>query len=77
MGKMSAEEIINFIANSKKTTPIKVYLKGNLENLKVNGNVKSFLNDRVVVAGIPAKVIKTIDQVDDSKIEIKSELRKF
>lgn len=31
---MDAKEIIKFISDSKKSTPVKVYVKGNLENLE-------------------------------------------
>ena len=33
MNKMDANEIISFIANSKKSTPVKVYIKGDLEGI--------------------------------------------
>lgn len=38
----TSEEIINYIATSTKTTPIKVYIKGNLENIKFPDAVKHF-----------------------------------
>ena len=37
-----SEDIIAFIKNSKKKTPVKVYIKGNLENIKTNAKVFSF-----------------------------------
>ena len=30
---LTSEEIINYIATSKKTTPVKVYVKGDLSNI--------------------------------------------
>ena len=33
MGMKDANEIISFIANSKKSTPVKVYVKGDLEGI--------------------------------------------
>lgn len=33
MEQMDAHQIISFIQNSKKATPVKVYLKGDLEKL--------------------------------------------
>lgn len=46
---MTAEEIISFIGNSKKSTPVKVYLKGNLGEVKVNESIQSFLNENTGV----------------------------
>ncbi|MGG1571554.1 2,3,4,5-tetrahydropyridine-2,6-dicarboxylate N-acetyltransferase [Fictibacillus sp. NRS-1165] len=44
MKMMDANEIISFIQNSKKSTPVKVYVKGNLEGLQFGENTKSFIN---------------------------------
>ncbi|SET28861.1 2,3,4,5-tetrahydropyridine-2,6-dicarboxylate N-acetyltransferase [Oceanobacillus limi] len=46
MNQMDANEIINFISNSKKSTPVKVYIKG--ENLKslVYEDIQSFVEDQ-------------------------------
>lgn len=33
MEQMDAHQIISFIQNSKKATPVKVYLKGDLEKI--------------------------------------------
>lgn len=33
MSKLDAQNIINYIGNAPKKTPVKVYLKGDLENL--------------------------------------------
>lgn len=38
----TSEEIINYIATSTKTTPVKVYIKGNLENISLPVGVKDF-----------------------------------
>ncbi len=44
---MDANEIISFISNSKKSTPVKVYVKGeNLNKIEATGDVKTFLNDQ-------------------------------
>ncbi len=42
MKMMDANEIISYIANSKKTTPVKVYLKGDLEAINFGENAKDF-----------------------------------
>jgi len=41
---MDANEIISFIQNSKKSTPVKVYVKGNLEGIDFGNNTKTFIN---------------------------------
>ena len=43
---LTSEEIINYIATSKKTTQVKVYVKGDLTNIDLPGNVKDFGGDR-------------------------------
>ncbi|CAM5189782.1 2,3,4,5-tetrahydropyridine-2,6-dicarboxylate N-acetyltransferase OS=Ureibacillus acetophenoni OX=614649 GN=dapH PE=3 SV=1 [Ureibacillus acetophenoni] len=41
--KLNAQQIIDFIANSKKVTPVKVYVKGeNVANLSYGENTKVF-----------------------------------
>ena len=44
MKMMDANEIISFIQNSKKSTPVKVYVKGNLEGIDFGNNTKTFIN---------------------------------
>lgn len=39
---LTSEEIINYIATSKKTTPVKVYVKGDLGNIDLPEGVKAF-----------------------------------
>ncbi|WP_174613096.1 2,3,4,5-tetrahydropyridine-2,6-dicarboxylate N-acetyltransferase [Virgibacillus ihumii] len=44
MKMMDANEIISFISNSEKSTPVKVYIKGNaLNSLQYGGKVQSFV----------------------------------
>lgn len=38
----TSEEIINYIATSTKTTPVKVYIKGDLENISLPAGIKDF-----------------------------------
>ncbi|RCW71839.1 2,3,4,5-tetrahydropyridine-2,6-dicarboxylate N-acetyltransferase [Saliterribacillus persicus] len=46
MKMMDANEIISFISNSKKSTPVKVYVKAkNLKNLKADDSIQTFFND--------------------------------
>jgi len=44
---MDANEIISFISNSKKSTPVKVYIKGkNLDNLIVDNTIQVFAENK-------------------------------
>ncbi|WP_282801481.1 2,3,4,5-tetrahydropyridine-2,6-dicarboxylate N-acetyltransferase [Secundilactobacillus kimchicus] len=43
MAQLNAQEIIDFIGNAPKKTPVKVYLKGQLGELKVPATVKAFI----------------------------------
>ncbi|MCH4007896.1 2,3,4,5-tetrahydropyridine-2,6-dicarboxylate N-acetyltransferase [Companilactobacillus sp.] len=45
MSKMNAEEIINFIGNSKKQTPVKAYIKGDISKLDIPESVQDFSTD--------------------------------
>ncbi|PEJ60395.1 2,3,4,5-tetrahydropyridine-2,6-dicarboxylate N-acetyltransferase [Bacillus sp. AFS002410] len=44
MKLMDANEIIAFIANSTKKTPVKVYVKGELDKLTITESVQSFIS---------------------------------
>ena len=44
---MNANEIIEFIAKSEKKTPVKVYLKGKLDQLNFPETIKNFTTDEV------------------------------
>lgn len=44
MNMMDANEIISFISNSVKSTPVKVYVKGSLEGVDFGENTKSFIS---------------------------------
>lgn len=66
---MDANEIISFIANSKKSTPVKVYVKGELEGIHFGENAKAFINGHTgVVFGEWAEISAAIE-TNQSKIE--------
>ncbi|HET7616336.1 MAG TPA: 2,3,4,5-tetrahydropyridine-2,6-dicarboxylate N-acetyltransferase [Bacillales bacterium] len=44
MKMMDAHEIISFIQNSEKSTPVKVYVKGDIEGLDFGEHTKSFIS---------------------------------
>jgi len=52
MTKMSAEEIINYIGNSKKTTPVKVYVQGDVSKISFPTEIKVFkTSDLAIIIG--------------------------
>ena len=74
MGMMDANEIISFIQNSTKSTPVKVYVKGNLEGVYFGKSSQTFLTGNTgVVFGEWAEIQKTIennkDKIEDYVIE--------
>ncbi len=46
MKKLTAEEIISFIGNSKKSTPVKVYVKGDLDQIEFGNTVQAFVESK-------------------------------
>ncbi|MFD0825159.1 2,3,4,5-tetrahydropyridine-2,6-dicarboxylate N-acetyltransferase [Neobacillus sp. M.A.Huq-85] len=69
MKKMDAHEIISFIQNSKKSTPVKVYVKGDLEGIDFGSNSKVFVNGNTgVVFGDWADVNAALE-ANQAKIE--------
>jgi len=74
MKMMDANEIISFIQNSKKSTPVKVYIKGNLEGIEFGSNSKSFINGNSgVVFGEWDEISQAIEshkgQIEDYVVE--------
>lgn len=75
MKMMDANEIIQFISNAKKSTPVKVYLKGKqLSTLPFNSEIKTFLQDETgVIFGewkvIEADLEKFKDSIEDYVVE--------
>jgi tetrahydrodipicolinate N-acetyltransferase len=74
MKMMDANEIISFIQNSKKRTPVKVYVKGNLESVDFGEHSKTFINGNTgVVFGewneIQAAIEANKDKIEDYVIE--------
>ena len=69
MKKMDAHEIISFIQKSKKSTPVKVYLKGNLEGIDFGSEAKVFINGNTgVVFGEWSEINSALEE-NKGKIE--------
>ncbi|MGD6817604.1 2,3,4,5-tetrahydropyridine-2,6-dicarboxylate N-acetyltransferase [Metabacillus sp. 84] len=69
MKMMDANEIISFIQNSTKSTPVKVYVKGDVEGINFGASSKTFLNGASgVVFGEWAEIQEAIE-ANAGKIE--------
>lgn len=68
MKMMDANEIISFIQKSEKKTPVKVYLKGNLDKLYFGNEAKTFFNGNTGVVFGEWKEIKTV--LDENRNDI-------
>ncbi|WP_210366367.1 2,3,4,5-tetrahydropyridine-2,6-dicarboxylate N-acetyltransferase [Bacillus sp. REN3] len=74
MKMMDANEIISFIQNSKKATPVKVYVKGDLEGVDFGEGSQSFISGKAgVVFGEWAEISQVLeankDRIEDYSIE--------
>ncbi|EIT84965.1 tetrahydrodipicolinate N-acetyltransferase [Fictibacillus macauensis ZFHKF-1] len=74
MKMMDANEIISFIQNSKKSTPVKVYVKGNLDGLQFGEQTQAFVNGTTgVLFGewkeIEAALKNNEDNIEDFVVE--------
>ncbi|MDQ0198420.1 2,3,4,5-tetrahydropyridine-2,6-dicarboxylate N-acetyltransferase [Neobacillus ginsengisoli] len=69
MKMMDANEIIAFIGNSKKSTPVKVYLKGDLTGLEFGSDAKTFINGNSGVIFGEWSEINSVLEANKEKIE--------
>ncbi|MEN2766605.1 2,3,4,5-tetrahydropyridine-2,6-dicarboxylate N-acetyltransferase [Ornithinibacillus xuwenensis] len=68
MNMMDANEIINFISNSKKSTPVKVYIKGDeLKSLEFGG-IQAFVEEKTGVLFGEWKEVSTFLEANKSVI---------
>ncbi len=66
---MNANEIISFIGNSVKKTPVKVYIKGQLEGLDFGQDASVFINGSTGVIFGEWSVIQPVLENNKGKIE--------
>lgn len=66
---MDANEIISFIQNSTKSTPVKVYVKGELEGINFGASSKTFFNGNSGVVFGEWAEIETALKTNEEKIE--------
>lgn len=74
MTELNAHEIIQYISNAKKKTPVKVYLKGDLAKIDFPDTIKTFINGNTGVIFGDWAAVETIltnhaDQIEASEIE--------
>jgi tetrahydrodipicolinate N-acetyltransferase len=69
MKMMDANEIIQFISNSQKKTPVKVHIKGDLEGIDFGANTKSFLTGNTGVVFGEWEEIEPALKENEAKIE--------
>jgi 2,3,4,5-tetrahydropyridine-2,6-dicarboxylate N-acetyltransferase len=74
MKMMDANEIISFIQNSKKSTPVKVYLKGDLAGIDFGSDTKTFINGNTgIVFGEWSEINAALEanqgQIEDYVVE--------
>ncbi|MBU9720522.1 MULTISPECIES: 2,3,4,5-tetrahydropyridine-2,6-dicarboxylate N-acetyltransferase [Bacillaceae] len=69
MKMMDANEIISFISNSEKSTPVKVHIKGELAGIDFGAKTKSFIQGDTGVLFGEWKEIQDAIQANEAKIE--------
>ncbi|HEX7066184.1 MAG TPA: 2,3,4,5-tetrahydropyridine-2,6-dicarboxylate N-acetyltransferase [Bacillales bacterium] len=69
MEMMDANEIISFIQNSEKSTPVKVHIKGDLDGIDFGEHTKSFIQSGTGVLFGEWKEIKAALEANNGKIE--------
>lgn len=69
MAELNAQEIIDYIANAKKKTPVKIYLKGNLVDLDFPKGVQTFNDSHTGVVFGDWEVLKPFLDAHKTEIE--------
>jgi 2,3,4,5-tetrahydropyridine-2,6-dicarboxylate N-acetyltransferase len=69
MKMMDANEIISFISNSTKSTPVKVHIKGDLEGINFGDNTKTFITGNTGVLFGEWADIQAALSANEAKIE--------
>lgn len=74
MAKLDAQSIINYIGNSEKKTPVKVYLRGALDKIDFPETIRPFVNENAGVIFGDWKDVKpflaaNVDLLEDQEIE--------
>ncbi|WP_316568356.1 2,3,4,5-tetrahydropyridine-2,6-dicarboxylate N-acetyltransferase [Neobacillus sp. YIM B06451] len=69
MKMMDANEIISFIQNAKKSTPVKVYIKGDLEGIDFGADTKTFISGNTGVIFGEWDTINPVIERNQAKID--------
>ncbi|SMO69682.1 2,3,4,5-tetrahydropyridine-2,6-dicarboxylate N-acetyltransferase [Melghirimyces algeriensis] len=69
MEMMNANQIIEFIQKSEKKTPVKVHIKGDIENIDFGSDIHSFITGKVGVLFGDWKTLQPILEAHKEQIE--------
>jgi 2,3,4,5-tetrahydropyridine-2,6-dicarboxylate N-acetyltransferase len=69
MKMMDANEIISFIQNSKKSTPVKLYVKGEIADIDFGNGAQTFINGNTGVVFGEWSEISAVLEKNQTKIE--------
>lgn len=74
MAKLDVQSIINYIGNAKKKTPVKVYVKGQLDQLDVPAGIKTFFSGNAGVLfgdwnDVEPFLKANADKIEDTELE--------
>lgn len=67
--EMNTEDVINLIKTSKKKTPVKVYVKGDLESISFGDNIQAFVSGKSGVLFGDWAEVKSVLDAEAGKIE--------
>ncbi|KZE76399.1 2,3,4,5-tetrahydropyridine-2,6-dicarboxylate N-acetyltransferase [Paenibacillus elgii] len=67
--EMNTEDVINLIKTSKKKTPVKVYVKGDLESISFGDNIQAFISGKSGVLFGDWAEVKSVLDAEAGKIE--------
>ncbi|PUA38870.1 2,3,4,5-tetrahydropyridine-2,6-dicarboxylate N-acetyltransferase [Paenibacillus elgii] len=67
--EMNTEDVINLIKTSKKKTPVKVYVKGDLESISFGDNIQAFISGKSGVLFGDWAEVKSVLDAETGKIE--------
>lgn len=74
MTKLNSQEIIDFISNAQKKTPVKVYLKGDLAGIETPTNIQAFIENHTGTifgdwADVQPFLLANADKIADYVVE--------
>ncbi|GAY73509.1 2,3,4,5-tetrahydropyridine-2,6-dicarboxylate N-acetyltransferase [Lentilactobacillus kosonis] len=82
MEEMNAQEIIEYIGNADKKTPVRVFIKGSLTDLSVPESIKGFLENHTGILfgdwqDVEPFIQQHLDVIKDYVVEMIREIQLF